>query len=243
MQWASNALVPASRDTLVRVRSGLGEGLVFRVHPRWEWPVWDGTYEAAVQGLLDQVLRLGLNFYDVGGGMGFFTCCAAKRGARVFVFEPDKANADCLERHLVMNGLTELVTVERMAAYSHSGTVHVAAPALRASHGNAVVGKGGEAIVDCTALDDYCLHHPFPDVCKIDVEGSESEVLKGAEGLFVTGRPIAVLEVHDRSNAQFVELFFKARGYRMQSLGSGDAFPKHVAALPNEAIRLLGEAV
>lgn len=233
MRWASNHLVPANRDSLVRVRSGLGEGLVFRVYPRWEWPVWEGTYELEVQSVLKRVLHPGAVFYDVGGGMGFFTCCAARIGARVFVFEPDQTNADCLEHHLRMNALTERVIVERKAVFSHGGTVRLLAPLLRHSHGNAVVSEGGAVVAMSTTLDDYASVHAFPDICKVDVEGTESEVLKGAERLFESHRPAVILEVHDKANALFAESYFARKAYTLQWLSDRQEFPKHFFALPN----------
>jgi FkbM family methyltransferase len=235
MRWVSNRLVPGDHRSVVRVRDGLGMGLAFRLFPRWEWAVWNGTYEAEVQLFLDELLRPGVVFYDIGGGMGFFTCCAARRGAQVFVFEPDNANAECLESHLRMNRLTKQVTVERKAVFSHSGRVRLMPPAFRHSHGNAVVDDRGLGMAVSTTLDDYCLEHPPPGVCKVDVEGAESNVLQGAERLFETCRPAVVMEVHDETNADFAQHFFARKGYSLQWFSERPGYPKHFKASPNEA--------
>src|SRR5262245_45113161 len=106
MRFASQWLVPGHRHGVVQVRSGLGRGLVFDLYPRWEQAVWEGEYESQVQQVLAEVLRPGTVFYDVGGGMGFYSCCAARVGAEVFVFEPDEKNAAWLQAHVEMNGLS-----------------------------------------------------------------------------------------------------------------------------------------
>jgi len=235
MRWASNWLVPGDRRSLIRVGGGLGKGLEFHLYPRWEWPVWNGTYEAEVEAALDELLKPGVVFYDIGGGMGFYTCCAARRGARVFVFEPDLANADCLEAHLRMNALIQRVTVERKVVFSHSGTVRLIVPALRHSHGNAVVGDTGELMAISTTLDDYCLHHPPPDVCKLDVEGAESNVFRGAENLLEKTRPVFLCEVHDEANAKFIEDCLARKHYFLEWLSKQQEFPKHLKAWPKSA--------
>lgn len=59
--------VPRIGFQMLRVRSGLGQGLRLQLHPRWEVTLWEGTYEVPVQYVLGAFLKPGYVFYDVGG--------------------------------------------------------------------------------------------------------------------------------------------------------------------------------
>lgn len=226
----SDSVVPGGLHRLFRIRSGLGEGLVFDIHPRWEHPVWNGVYETEVQAVLDGALKPGISFYDVGGGMGFYACCAARRGARVFVFEPDEENARCIERHLRINRLAGSVYVQREALFSRSGTVSLRVAPQRYSHGNAIVDQGGERRVPSVTLDSFCVEHPPPDICKVDVEGSEFDVLEGAEATFAAHSILLVCEVHDARSARVIERWLARLGYSSRWLRGDSSFPRHLVA-------------
>ena len=74
---------------------------------------------------------------------------------------------------------------------------------------------------------------PAPSLVKIDVEGAELEVLKGASRLFETIRPIVLCEVIPASEPGVTE-FFKDHGYQIFDgelpLGSGSPFRHHRGA-------------
>jgi FkbM family methyltransferase len=230
MARASHWLVPDDWNRIERVRTGFGEGLAFEIYPRWETALWEGTFEHNVQAVLAEVLKPGIVFYDVGAGMGFYTCCAARTGARVFAFEPNQENAETVERHLSMNHLGEHVTLERKAVFSHCGTIAMRRPTQRHSHINAVVDERGEELVPTVTLDQFCCDHAAPDVCKVDVEGAESQVLLGAERTFSSHSVLLLCEVHDAMNAEAVSRWLEQRGYSLRWLADGGAFPKHLVA-------------
>ncbi|MGH9419338.1 MAG: FkbM family methyltransferase, partial [Thermoanaerobaculia bacterium] len=114
-------LVP--RNAVVRIRSGELRG--------WRWIAgssthgcWLGTYEQHVQALFRKALRSGSVVLDVGANVGFFTLLASKlvgSSGHVYAFEPFPRNLYFLERHIHMNGLSN-VTVQSIAITSQSGT-------------------------------------------------------------------------------------------------------------------------
>jgi len=85
--------------------------------------------------------------------------------------------------------------------------------------------------VSCTTLDKLSKTHPAPTLIKIDVEGAESEVLKGAEELFTHSRPHLICEVHDPGSASFVETWLNTKDYELRWLDGGD-FPRQLLATP-----------
>lgn len=56
-------------------------------------------------------------FYDVGANIGVYSLYAAKRGAKVYAFEPHALNALHLARNATMNGLDITVVQAVIGAY------------------------------------------------------------------------------------------------------------------------------
>jgi len=234
MTGLSYLLVPSRRKRRLRVRSGPGRGLMFEINPRWETQVWEGTYELAAQRVLVDRLVHGGVFYDVGAGCGFYSLLAARSGAQVFAFEPDDENTNSLRHHAGLNGLTSRIEIVRLAVLATSGVTQFEPAPQERGHGNGQVseGRGAAITVRCTSLNDFVDLNPLPNLIKIDVEGAESQVLKGAEKLFDRCRPSVICEVHDAANGLFVSDWFRGKGYSVEYIGNRSGYPAHLVAMP-----------
>jgi len=173
-------------------------------------------------------------FYDVGAGFGFYSSLAARLGAQVFAFEPDEENAKSLSRQAELNALTPRIEIVKLAVLSTSGVTRFEPAPQERGHGNGQLSERCEQAitVQCTSLDDFTGVNPLPDLIKIDVEGAESEVLKGAEALFNRCRPSVICEVHDASNALFVSDWLQKKGYSVEYIGNRSEYPAHLLATP-----------
>ncbi len=221
MRSVSYWLVPMSSRKLCRVERGLAAGLMLELNPRFERSMWEGAYEPEVQSIFARELRSGSVFYDVGSGIGFFSCLAAVRGAKVYAFEPDEGNSACVERHIDMNKLGGQVKLCRVVVSSKTGQVKLRPADRSLGHGNAVVADDSAVeanVTPCITLDEFVRNEPPPTLCKIDVEGHESEVLKGARELFERARPLLICEVHDQQNEDFVTKWLAERNYTLKWL-------------------------
>lgn len=237
MKSASLLLVPSHSIRFCEVRGGAGAGLIMELNPRWQLSTWEGRYEQAMQQVLAEHLGPGKVFYDIGAGIGFYSCLAARLGATVYAFEPDAQNADLVEKHAELNKLSGNLKVVRMAASSKSGPVNLRPPAASrlTSHANSVVVEEAceDTIqIESVRLDEFANEYPRPTLCKLDVEGHESEVLKGSDSVFRSVRPLVLCELHDAQNESFVGSWLVERGYQLTWLETGDSFPKHLYAAP-----------
>jgi FkbM family methyltransferase len=155
-------------------------------------------------------LRRGLN-RALGAHHGFFSIAAARLGARVYAFEPVDANLRRLHRNIELNGAD--VAVVAAAVSDAAGRLGLARGKSSAQWR---MEPGDE--VTSVSLDDFARDHPAPRVVKIDVEGAELRVLRGAERLLREHRPILVCELHGRENREQVRGLLE--GYEFSTLES-----------------------
>jgi FkbM family methyltransferase len=172
----------------VRVLSGPFRGARFELDLRVEKAYWLGHYESDLQRLLVEVIRPGAVVYDVGAHIGFFGIGAGRLGARVYAFEPRPENAARIRRNAQLNRL-DLEVVDA-AAWSSDGSVAFDR-GESPSEGHVIPGNGTRAVT----LDTFAAAHRAPDVLKIDVEGAEEAVLRGAERILRIGA-LVICELH-----------------------------------------------
>lgn len=216
-------LVPAGTRP-VTIRGGLARGVRAELDLRTEKAFWLGHYEPPVQDFLAAHVRPGDVVYDVGAYVGFFALCAAALGARVFAFEPDPGNAERLRRNAAASGLP-IEAVEAAVWEDEQGASLV--PGDSGLEGRVVPG-GSVATV---TLDAFAARHVAPAVLKIDVEGAEASVLRGAAGVLAATVRALTCEVHEGVDAD--ELRSLLQGFDVTLRGSTRleaVRPYHVAS-------------
>jgi hypothetical protein len=101
-----------------------------------------------------------------------------------------------------------------------------------------------EMQVPVQSLDGYLRDSPWrPNLVKIDVEGAELDVLRGAQRMLLVDRPVVLLEVHDRGARHQAEArgILQACGYVIGSMGTRGR-ETFCVALPRPAGELLSLA-
>lgn len=165
-----------------------------------------GTWEPEVVRAISGSVLPGMTAFDLGAHGGFFTLLLSKavgRKGKVIAFEPLPANFRVLEENVRLNS-TENVTVERQAVTSQTGQFRLDVPALESS---LLAGpyqdddERGRTLVAATSLDEYVFQKEIRvDFIKIDVEGAEDDVLRGARRTLETFHPMMVIELHNLEN-------------------------------------------
>lgn len=154
---------------------------------------WEKGYEPETALLLDALLSEGGTFYDIGSNWGYFSLYAASRRHRLVVhaFEPHPQTFRDLEGCVEQAGLKEIVTCHHFALSNSDGEAFIQIPDQLHS-GQAEVSRSGGTRIVTRCLDTLGL--PLPDLIKMDVEGHEIEVLRGAESTLRRAKPFVVLE-------------------------------------------------
>lgn len=138
-------------------------------------------------------------FADVGAHLGYYTCLAgaAYPDLKLFVFEMNHNLVELIERNLKANQIDTAEVINNAVA-DRAKTIGYEADSLSAGLSMHQPGEGsGEVTAKAVSLDDvFASRGVMPDVIKIDVQGAELEVLKGAERILRTHRPVLFLEVH-----------------------------------------------
>lgn len=192
----ANRLVPAE-PTPVVVRSGPGKGLRLLIDPRSEKYYWTGLHEEHVQGAVAGILKPGMSFWDVGAHIGLLTLIAARAvgaSGQVHSFEPMPENRERLLASIKMNDFQN-ITVHDTALAAESGEAML--HAHQSSTMWTLIQERGEQkgiIVRCHTLDEVVQSIAPPHLIKVDVEGTEVDVLRGGQRLLQEHRPSLIVE-------------------------------------------------
>ncbi|MEM9784869.1 MAG: FkbM family methyltransferase [Pseudomonadota bacterium] len=163
-------------------------------------PSQNGTYEMYVTAKIEEVLKPGDTFIDIGANIGYFSLLASQivgREGQVVAIEPNAFNVKLLEHSVVQNGF-ENVSVAQVAVSEKIETLF-----LHATVGNGATSKieQGDApsfnakTIPALPLDAILSSHHRPvDLIKVDVEGFEYIALKGARTILDEDSPGIVLE-------------------------------------------------
>jgi FkbM family methyltransferase len=216
-----NRAVPEAMTT-VTVRSGPAAGLRLRIEPQLEKFYWTGGHDHEVQAALARVLREGMTCWDVGAHAGFMTLVASRLvgpQGRVVAFEPIEANRRRLEEHLALNG-AENVTVVPLALADRSGAATMGERRESSFQWSLDGAREGRPSVnvELATVDDVAARLGVPDVLKIDVEGAELDVIRGARRTIASRRPRMLVEFLEEESMR--EAQEELPGYRFTRLDS-----------------------
>jgi FkbM family methyltransferase len=190
VSWVSKNLFDHLTYT---VRNGLNQGLKRRGGLGWIPLEATNTPELLFWKALD--LR-GKVVYDIGAFHGLLTLYFARQAKRVVAWEPNSHNRRRLNENLQLNSFSNVI-VRPYGLSSKAMQAEMSfdplAPGTASIDSGMAKGKEHEIIELRTLDDEQGLESP--DLIKVDVEGFELEVLKGA-GRTLASTPTLFLEMH-----------------------------------------------
>lgn len=192
-------------------------------------------YEAEMLEDLRGRLAPGDVFVDVGANVGnhaVFAACVCQ--ARVVAFEPSPALADHCDANLRLNGAQDRAMLIRHGIGATSGQARlVPGPAGNAGMTRLDTSdRTGE--VEIMTLDDVLgAVEATPVAIKVDVEGMEIDVLRGAEQTLRTCHPALYVEAAEPAAFEAVAAWLHPLGY--EPMARFNATPTYLFLAPTSA--------
>jgi len=143
--------------------------------------IYCGLHEFDEMAFVMHFLRASDLFVDIGANIGSYSVIAGGVcRARTIAIEPVSDSAKALAANIKLNGLDGLVKIERCVVGESRGTVRMRT-SLDCTNHVLADGESGDAQEFSQFSLDELLCGAQPSVLKIDVEGYEYHVLRGAQ--------------------------------------------------------------
>jgi FkbM family methyltransferase len=177
---------------------------------------------------IDRFLQPGMTFLDVGANEGVYSIFAAKRVGRrgtVWAFEPSTRELARLQHNLDLNHLTARIFPLALSDYAGQAELTIAEDNHAGQNTLGAFAYEIEAerkdLVEVRPLDDILETNPLSrlDLMKVDVEGAELRLFRGAVATLRKYRPVLLFEVaenslrHQGATRQEVLDFLRAENY------------------------------
>jgi FkbM family methyltransferase len=169
--------------------------------------ILDGVWEEWTEAVLRQLVGPGMTVVEVGANVGYFTLVMARAvgsTGRVISFECDPELAALARDNVEINGLHRVARIEERALGERDGRVTFYRTDRHRGGGSLIEGleqiphnatdQRSAIEVEMTTLDAWTKDAGTPpDLLKLDAEGAEPAILRGAKALLDSARPLTVV--------------------------------------------------
>lgn len=182
-------------------------GQPLRLDPAFATLRWEHLEPTSYRAFIDE-LRPDSVVLDIGAHIGTYAMLAAARvrpPGRVIAYEPHARTREFLRRHLRWNRGGEQATVREVCCGATPGRADFYCLPGQSEGNNGLVPVPGfeRQSAEVTTVDEEMrVLGCEPTLIKIDVEGAEWDVLKGAAGVLARSRPVLLLSLHPPALAQ-----------------------------------------
>jgi FkbM family methyltransferase len=189
------------------------------------------AWESGIEELIKKHTREGSTAVDAGAHIGSHTVTLSRAvgpKGRVFAFEPQTKIYQELLVNLELNGRDNVYTYFAALGDAHKRVTM--SPTVQGNEGGTNLGAGGNQ-VEMLPLDHFRLEDV--SIIKIDVEGAEYDVLRGAAATIRKNKPVLVVEIMGGSDidkaapdtkAEIVKTIdlIKSMGYEVRRIDTWD---------------------
>ena len=160
--------------------------------------VFYGNWEPTITFMFKKIIKPGMVVLDVGANMGYYTLLSAKlmKGTgKIYAFEPTSGGFKRLKTNISLNNFNN-IKIENIGLSNENKKIKAK---IRHSWKLDGLVEPKEDNINMMKLDDYLQKNKINKVnfIKIDVDGYEYEVLKGAEKTLKKDKPVLCLEMGD----------------------------------------------
>jgi len=172
----------------------------------------NNSYEDENRILWEAVVKRDMMVFDIGSNWGLFTISGSRltgENGKVYSFEPNPSEREKLTQNVLLNKINN-ITIFPIAVSDKNGMQHFYLPpsgkgAYSSIERPNIAESCTEIKVVTTTIDSFLTSNEIKriDTMKIDVEGAELLVLKGAEKAIESFKPFILMEVSDRRTSSF----------------------------------------
>lgn len=204
-----------------------------------DWHVYFGIREIAQERLFD-LCRPGDLIFDIGVNIGSVSLRFAKKleslggGGSIVGFEPDRINYEKCVKNISINKFSN-IEIHNIGLGENNENLYldVPSPSNRGMNRISVIKDRNHlsSLITVVALDSFLLESLLSarvNLIKIDVEGYEMKVLKGALNVLKLSKPIIFIECDDNNlreqgnSASELVSYLKDFGYTMSRADNGE---------------------
>jgi len=205
------------------------------------WSYMRGLTHYSAQVFVNHLIE-GMTVFDIDANVGYYTLLIAQKVGsigKVYAFEPIPETFARLQENIALNGFTNIVTIPA-AVTDKDGIVRMSVEDLTSSLFRASLTNSIE--VPAISLDSFVRQHRIEgvDAIKMDVEGAELLVLRGADQVIRRYKPIIMTEINPallKSAGTTAEELFKAiidYGYDSYVIRKGQPIPVTSVVKPSK---------
>jgi FkbM family methyltransferase len=201
-----------------------GVRLVCRPHDQvTSMALYFGLYDSQEMRFLLAWLRAGDTFVDIGANVAPYSLLATLiDGVAIVAFEPEAVARGRAAENIALNDATDRIELVACAVSDVDGTGNLTADRWAQ---NTLVGDdydGHAEAVPMVSMDSFAHRRSLRRVSlvKVDVEGHELAVLRGAAGVLAAHRPALIVECNE---PEALERFAGEHGYTLVSFAPQSA--------------------
>ena len=212
------------------VDSGPSKGIKYELVLPEDKGIWIGNYEPQFASRLASEVKSGMVGYDIGSWHGYFSGVMLANGAsQVVMFEPLPQNRRRLDRLIALNPGYDM-TIQSVALGDKNSTAKLiqlgesSMAKLSDSPFQPERSTGDQISVPLKTIDSMVSAGsiPLPDIIKIDVEGAECMVIRGALDTLLAAKPIVLAEVHSKGLLLELTNLLVSVGYSVEVIDASE---------------------
>jgi FkbM family methyltransferase len=223
----------------------IAQGHTLRFHPL--------AYESARKAQVDDpeqseefhqfvsLCRPGMLLFDIGASFGVFSLICGQVGGRAVAIDPSHIAARMISAQLKLNKLADRVEVLEAAVGDAEGSIEMLSAGIYSDgYLRFEAGRDSSELtrVPVTTVDLLTGRFGEPSHLKIDVEGYEAAVIRGARRLLQQSSPMVFLELHNemvrdaRGDVGFCVRELLDLGYKIYSIHGAPLGAEEAVAPP-----------
>ncbi len=173
---------------------------------------------------IDDYVQVGEEIWDIGANVGLYTLYAARRGAKVTAFEPSALNYALIHEQLAANDFVNDARVYNIGLSDETGVDTLFVKDLHAGNVFNTVGQaanqfgafdaGAQQAVLTFTVDDFIefAKCEVPKHIKLDVDGIELKILKGAQKTLAKIQTLLIEIEGDNAENQQMKVLIEEAG-------------------------------